>query len=88
MPGPSSILQKGKRKRNFGQKYWNVCNKEVECKKLGPPCGCKRDCREKAQGTEIEKFNNFYYLATYGRQTKLIYLFSNASYQNNRRVIP
>ncbi|CAH1100894.1 unnamed protein product [Psylliodes chrysocephalus] len=50
---------KRKRKRDLGLSYINKKGNEIENRKLGSPCGCKKNCRQKLQGKE-EIFHSFW----------------------------
>ncbi|CAH1988059.1 unnamed protein product [Acanthoscelides obtectus] len=65
---------KSRTRRNLGHSYLDSRGRQREARVLGPPCQCKKNCRQLLQGTESSIFNSFWDLNTYDKQNT--YLFS------------
>lgn len=65
---------KWKRKRNSGHEYFcPKTMKTVEARKLGPPCSCEQNCRQKLNNTEELIFNQFWKLGSYDLQNSYLF---------------
>lgn len=57
---------KSKKRRNLGQEYTSLkTKKRIQARELGPPCDCKKKCREKLTNTHESIFNKFWDFLTY-----------------------
>nr|CAH7725029.1 unnamed protein product [Callosobruchus chinensis] len=52
--------------RNLGFSYIDAKGRQREAKVLGPPCQCKKNCRQLFQGTASKIFNSFWDLESRG----------------------
>lgn len=80
------LKNKRKIKRNLGHNYVNKRQKEVPEREIGPPCTCRRKCRDSLEGKEIHIFNAFWDLGDYNKQN--IYLFSQMKSIPKKRTYP
>lgn len=65
---------KRKSKRNSGHEYFcPKTRKTVEARKLGPPCSCEQNCRQKLNNTEEHIFNQFWKLGSYDLQNSYLF---------------
>ncbi|CAH2009676.1 unnamed protein product [Acanthoscelides obtectus] len=71
---------KSKTRRNLGHSYRDFKGRQRESKVLGPPCQCKKNCRQLLQETASTIFHAFWDLNSYDEQNT--YLFSTV------KVIP
>lgn len=75
-----------KMRRNLGSSYTNQKGHKIEARTLGPPCGCKKNCRILLQGTEENIFDAFWALGDFHKQNA--YLFYNMKQFPKKRVYP
>nr|XP_022910779.1 uncharacterized protein LOC111421817 [Onthophagus taurus] len=65
---------KRKIRRNLGQQYTSdKTKKTVAARELGPPCECKKRCREKLDGNENRIFNEFWNLGSWELQNGYLF---------------
>ena len=63
-----------KQKKNSGEAYTSLTSgKQVEARKIGPPCSCKNKCCEKLGSDAIEKLFSEYYKLDYNGQSHYIH---------------
>ncbi|XP_046810558.1 uncharacterized protein LOC124420705 isoform X3 [Lucilia cuprina] len=83
-PQTSQKRNEIKLKRNSGLKYTLAkTQKSVEARIQGPPCGCKRNCRQKLNNAHEDIFNNFWTIGSYDLQN--CYLFDCIQVGDKRR---
>ena len=55
-------------KRNIGHSYINKNQTQIAAREIGPPCKCRKRCRQLLLGKENEIFQAFWDLADYNKQ--------------------
>ncbi|CAH2009500.1 unnamed protein product [Acanthoscelides obtectus] len=77
---------KSKTRRNLGHSYIDFKGRQRESKVLGPPCQCKKNCRQLLQETASTIFHAFWDLNSYDEQNT--YLFSTVKQIVEGRTTP
>lgn len=58
----------------MGSKYINKLGKEDANKKLGPPCGCNKKCRQLVGAEATNIFNAFWDIGSYDKQNAVLFV--------------
>lgn len=77
---------KAQHRRNLGHGYTTTKGKTQIPRTLGPPCSCKKKCRELLHGVEMAIFQSFWDLQTFDKQNA--YLFGTIKSVGKKRVYP
>nr|CAH7713898.1 unnamed protein product [Callosobruchus chinensis] len=59
--------------RDLGYSYIDAKGRQRDAKVLGPPCQCKKNCRQLLQGTASKIFNSFWDLESYEKQNTYLF---------------